>query len=247
MTWSRSWGATFRSSRRDGPTRRLCPFHDEKTPSFTVNPDRQTYKCFGCGKGGNVFRFLMDQEGMTFPEAVRLLAKERGIQIPETRGRTPEEEGRVEAVRRALASAQSFFLKHLQAPEGAEARAYLAHRGYDAAAVKRFGLGYAPAGWDTLLQAAARRRILPSVLEDAGLVVEREDGSGYYDRYRHRVIFPIADLQGEGRHLRGEGARPRRPPQVPERPRDGRLQEGGHALRPRSGARVDPPRAGRPS
>ncbi len=174
----------------------LCPFHDEKTPSFTVNPDRQTYKCFGCGKGGNVFRFLMDQEGLTFPEAVRLLAKERAITIPDTRGRTPEEEGRVEAVRRALASAQAFFVKHLLSPGGTEARAYLAHRGYDAEAIRRFGLGYAPPGWDTLLQAAAKAKILPSVLEDAGLVVRRDDRSGYYDRFRHRVIFPIADLQG---------------------------------------------------
>lgn len=173
----------------------LCPFHEEKTPSFTVNPDRQTFKCFGCGKGGDIFRFLMEQEGLTFPEAVRTLARDRGITVPEVHGTTPEAEGRVEAVRRALTAAQAFFVRCLQADEGREARAYLTKRGYDEEAVRRFGLGYAPAAWDRLLQAATKRGVDGTVLEDAGLAVLRPDG-GHYDRFRHRVLFPIADLQG---------------------------------------------------
>ncbi len=174
----------------------LCPFHDEKTPSFTVNPDRQTFKCFGCGKGGDVFRFLMEHEGMTFPEAVRSLAQERGIPVPEARARTKQEEGRYERAHRALAFAHAFFQRGLAAAEGAEARAYLAKRGYDEAAQRRFALGYAPAGWDRLLGAAGTQRLPSEALEDAGLVLRREDGSGFYDRFRHRVVFPIADLRG---------------------------------------------------
>ncbi|MFV1958112.1 MAG: CHC2 zinc finger domain-containing protein, partial [Planctomycetota bacterium] len=118
----------------------LCPFHEEKTPSFTVNPDRQTFKCFGCGKGGNIFGFLMEHEGLTFPETVRMLARERGIPVPETGTGGPEEQSRVEKIRRALTFAHASFVQHLASGEGREARAYLAHRGYDDAAVRRFGV-----------------------------------------------------------------------------------------------------------
>jgi len=173
----------------------LCPFHEEKTPSFTVNPDRQTFKCFGCGKGGNVFRFLMEHEGLTFPEAVRSLARDRGIPVPETGGGTPEDESRSERARKALKAAHAFFVRCLHADEGREARAYLTKRGYDEEAVRRFELGYAPAAWDRLVQVAAKRGVGGDVLEDAGLAVQRREG-GHYDRFRHRVIFPIADLQG---------------------------------------------------
>jgi DNA primase len=173
----------------------LCPFHDEKTPSFTVSPDRQTFKCFGCGKGGNVFGFLMEHEGLTFPEAVRSLAKERGIAVPEARERAPGEEGRVEAARAALAFAQKLFVRALASEAGTAARAYLRQRGYDDDAVATFGLGYAPPGWDRLLGAARRKRMPERVLEDAGLVVPGRDG-GWYDRFRHRITFPVRDLQG---------------------------------------------------
>ncbi|MHC5010394.1 MAG: DNA primase [Planctomycetota bacterium] len=190
----------------------LCPFHEEKTPSFTVNPDRQSFKCFGCGKGGNVFGFLIEHEGLTFPEAVRLLAKERGIVVPEARRRSPEEEGRVTAVRRALDFAQAFFTKSLSSSEGQQARAYLEHRGYTPEAASGFGLGYAPPGWDRLLQAAAARRLPAAVLADAGLVLERKEG-GHYDRFRHRITFPIADLQGRvltfGARALGEDDQPK--------------------------------------
>jgi DNA primase len=173
----------------------LCPFHEEKTPSFTVNPDRQTFKCFGCGKGGHAIAFLMEHDGLTFPEAVRALAKERGIAIPESERRSEAEQGRVEAVRRALAFGQAFYVRALASDEGTQARAYLEQRGYDEAARRTFGLGYAPAAWDALLAAARRRGLGAEVLEAAGLALARKDG-GHYDRFRNRVTFPIADLQG---------------------------------------------------
>ncbi len=174
----------------------LCPFHDEKTPSFTVNPERQTFKCFGCGKGGNVFHFLMETQGLSFPEAVRQLAQERGIALPETRGApaAPRRE-QIDPLRRALAFAHRTYVECLEGPEGAEARAYLERRGYDAAARRAFGLGYAPAAWDRLLTRATRQGLAPRALLEAGLLVARE-GGGHYDRFRHRVIFPIADGQG---------------------------------------------------
>ncbi len=173
----------------------LCPFHDEKTPSFTVNPDRQTFKCFGCGVGGDVFRFLMEHEGMTFPEAVRMLARERGIEVPERGGGERVEPRRYERALSALSFAREHFARALASPAGAEARAYLEHRGYDEEARRRFGLGCAPPGWDRLLAAARERKIPVEALDEAGLVLRAEDGRPY-DRFRNRVVFPIADLQG---------------------------------------------------
>lgn len=174
----------------------LCPFHEEKTPSFTVNPERQTFKCFGCGKGGTVITFLMEHARLSFPEAVRSLAAERGIEVPQERGGAPEAPGELEQVRKALAFAQAMFAHLLAQDEGREARTYLEQRGYDEEARKRFGLGYAPQGWDRLLTAGAARKLPASVLEAAGLVVPRQGGSGHYDRFRHRVTFPVRDLQG---------------------------------------------------
>ena len=177
----------------------LCPFHEEKTPSFTVNPDRQSFKCFGCGKGGNVFGFLMARENLSFPEAVRMLAGEKGIAIPDSgwRGeRDPGEESRIEGIRRALALAQDLYVKTLASERGAATRAYLSQRGYPPEAIERFGLGLAPAAWDGLLEAARGKGVPPSTLEDAGLVLRRESGNGFYDRFRNRLMFPVADAQG---------------------------------------------------
>ncbi|MDA1196293.1 MAG: DNA primase, partial [Planctomycetota bacterium] len=171
----------------------LCPFHDEKTPSFTVHPGRQTYKCFGCGKGGNVFGFLMETQGLAFPEAVRRLAEERGIVLPDEPRSDPAEDERLDRVRRALAFAHKFFASTLASDAGREARSYLERRGYDTAAQQQFGLGYAPAAWDRLLEAAVAAGLTPQDLDDAGLVVPRRESDGFYDRYRNRVMFPIAD------------------------------------------------------
>ena len=174
----------------------LCPFHDEKTPSFTVHPDRQTFKCFGCGKGGNVFGWLTETQGLNFPEAVRQLAEERGIEVPTTGRSDPEQDERFETIRKVLGVAHRFFVRALGSDEGREARAYLERRGYDADAQRQFGLGFAPAAWDRLLEAAAKSGFKPEDLEAAGLVIPRREGDGFYDRFRHRVMFPIADARG---------------------------------------------------
>jgi DNA primase len=126
---------------------------------------------------------------------VRALAAERGIAVPETGGREAAEPGRVERIHQSLAFAHSFFVRELAGPDGAEARAYLRRRGYDEAATRRFGLGYAPGGWDRLIRAAEVAKIPVRALDDAGLVVPKE-GGGQYDRFRNRLIFPIADLRG---------------------------------------------------
>ena len=163
----------------------LCPFHQEKTPSFHVNPDRQIFKCFGCGAGGDVFRFLMDAEKMTFPEAIELLAGKSGIPLPRA-GWAPAEEPSVFPV---LEWAASFYRGELAGRTGGPARDYLVRRGILPETVDRFGLGWAPPGWDALLK-AAERRFSPGLLARAGLVVENERG-GYYDRFRGRLTVPI--------------------------------------------------------
>src|SRR5262245_39153749 len=174
----------------------LCPFHEEKTPSFTVNPERQTFKCFGCGKGGNVFTFLVESERLSFPEAVRQLAAEKAIAIPEAVRASPGENARVERVKQALAFAQDLFVRTLHGPAGDSARAYLAKRGFPPKAIEEFGLGLSPTGWSGLLDAPSGKGISASVLEDAGLAVPGNDRPGHYDRFRNRLMFPIANAQG---------------------------------------------------
>jgi DNA primase len=174
----------------------LCPFHEEKTPSFTVNPDRQTFKCFGCQAGGNVFGFLMKREGLTFPEAVRLLAAEKGIPVPDGGRKGAGDDSRIEGIRAALALAQDLYVRTLASEAGTAARAYLAHRGFPPEAVVEFGLGLSPSGWEGLLDAAKSKRIPAATLEDAGLVIRRESGSSWFDRFHGRLMFPIADPQG---------------------------------------------------
>ncbi|MFW6159371.1 MAG: DNA primase [Planctomycetota bacterium] len=175
----------------------LCPFHKEKTPSFNVSPSRQIFKCFGCGKGGNCFHFLMEMEGMSFPEAVRTLARDVGVEVPErTRSEVDEAAKDVrtklyDANRRAAA----FFTRMLQASSGDSARDYLEQRGINQEMVERCGLGYAPDSWDALLTAAGTAGFRPDDLAAAGLVIKREDGTGYYDRFRDRLMFPIFDTQ----------------------------------------------------
>lgn len=176
----------------------LCPFHDEKTPSFTVDPVRQTFKCFGCGKGGNAFGWLMERDGLRFHEAVRTLAAEKGVVVPDVvggRGDAPDV-SKVTAIREAVALAQDLYVRTLWGPEGAHARAYLEKRGFPPPASKALGLGLSPEGWDGLITAAKAKGVRAEVLEDAGLAVRRERGDGHYDRFRARLMFPIADVSG---------------------------------------------------
>ncbi len=172
----------------------LCPFHHEKTPSFIVSPDRGTYHCFGCGEGGNAFGFLMKHEGLSFPEAVRSLAAELGIEIPEERAGT--ERGLVEEIYRANRVAKAFYAARLRAPEGAGARAYLGQRGLGEAEIARYGIGFAPDSWDALLSALRKEGVAPEAGERAGLLRARERGGGHYDLLRGRVVFPIEDARG---------------------------------------------------
>ena len=191
----------------------LCPFHPEKTPSFSVNPEKQIFHCFGCGTGGNVFTFIMKEEGVSFPEAVRILAKRAGISIPE-----PEETTDVNLqVREALyhinEMAMAFYEEQLFSPAGREALEYLHSRGFTDDGIRTFHLGYAPDSFDALLKHATARHFSPEKLEQAGLLNKRDDG-GYYDRFRHRIMFPILNLSGKviafgGRRLSSDDTIPK--------------------------------------
>ncbi|NNE70797.1 MAG: DNA primase, partial [Rhodothermales bacterium] len=174
----------------------LCPFHSEKTPSFNVNPSLGIFKCFGCGEGGDVFSFISRMENLSFPEAVGVLAERVGITIES--GQPDEDASAREAILHALQFAARFFYQQLtQGDGGSVARDYLAGRQIDPEMVKRFGIGYAPDAWDGLLKAATGAGISEGMLEQAGLILQRRDGSGHYDRYRHRLIFPILSHVGK--------------------------------------------------
>ncbi|MDP9146153.1 MAG: DNA primase [Acidobacteriota bacterium] len=177
----------------------LCPFHEEKSPSFAVHPVKQIYHCFGCGKGGDVFKFVMEMDKCAFPEAIRIVAEKCGIAIPIAKERSPEE--RKENQQRALLvemhrEAQTFFVRQLTATaEGKAARAYLEDRGLDKEATERFGIGYAPSGGDALLRFLKTKYKEP-LLNESGLV-SRDQNSRMFDRFRRRITFPIANEGGK--------------------------------------------------
>jgi DNA primase len=186
----------------------LCPFHGEKTPSFNVNPDRQAFYCFGCQTGGNAITFLMKIENLSFPEAARALARERGIEIPEEGS---GERGLSERLFEANEVAQAAYRAALAAP-GNPALAYLEKRGIDAASIERFGIGFAPDRWDFVATRLREKGIPAELGERAGILAPRSSG-GHYDRLRGRVTFPIRDTRGRilgfgGRAL-GEGQEPK--------------------------------------
>ena len=177
----------------------LCPFHQEKTPSFSVSPVKQMYYCFGCGKGGDVFQFVMELEKSPFPEAVRTVAEKCGIAIPKPRERSPEER-RENQQRSALVEmhreAAAFFAKHLlRSPEGKAALGYLEDRGLDHESITRFGLGFAPSGGDALVR-ALKSKFAEKDLEVSGLA-GRDQSGRFYDRFRRRIMFPIANEAGK--------------------------------------------------
>jgi DNA primase len=172
----------------------LCPFHNEKTPSFNVNSDRQIFHCFGCQEGGDVIAFLMKHDGLSFPEAARSLAGELGIEIPEERG--APEAGLGTRIYEANEIAQELYREALRKPEGEIARSYLTSRGFDGAAADRFGIGFAPARWDAVAERLRKKRIAGDLGVKAGLLAERKSGSGHYDRLRGRLTFPIQDVRG---------------------------------------------------
>lgn len=173
-----------------------CPFHGEKTPSFHVLPDRQMYKCFGCGKGGGTINFMMEIENLPFLDAVRALARRAGMEAPETGGTSPGMRERREKLLAINKQAARAFHRWLYEPQGAQALRYLQNRGLSKGTLTNFGLGLAPDSWDGLLTELSRQGYDKRDLLDAGLAVSGKDGR-IYDRFRNRVMFPIIDLRGE--------------------------------------------------
>ena len=181
----------------------LCPFHDEKTPSFNVSPDKQIFHCFGCQAGGDVVGFLMRHENLTFPEAVRTLARECGVEVPEERG-NPADRGISERIYEANEIAQRCYVDALASAEGEEARAYFDRRGISQDDIVELGLGFVPDRWDTVERALKQKKIDGKLGEKAGLLASRQSGNGHYDRLRGRVTFPIYDVR---RRIVGFGGR----------------------------------------
>lgn len=173
----------------------LCPFHSEKTGSFSVSPDKQIYYCFGCKRGGGVVNFIMEEENLPFPDAVRFLAKRAGMEVP-------EEEGDREAGRRRQRlldlnrDAARFYYQLLQQPEGQAVREYLARRRITRQTAIRFGMGASLDAWDVLLTAMTKKGYTKSELLEAGLVVQNKNG-GLYDKFRNRLMLPVIDTRGD--------------------------------------------------
>ncbi|OYW09908.1 MAG: DNA primase, partial [Rhodospirillales bacterium 12-71-4] len=184
-----------------------CPFHGEKTPSFYVYDDH--YHCFGCGAHGDAISFVMQAEGLPFPEAVERLAGEAGLQVPKATPEAAARERRARDLHDVLEAAQGAFARRLHLAEGAEALAYLRRRGLTEDTIARFGLGWSGGGRGVLAAALKAEGITPQQLAEAGLVREREDGSGFNDLYFNRVIFPIRDRRGRvisfGGRILGDG------------------------------------------
>lgn len=176
----------------------LCPFHSEKSPSFSVNPGMGIFKCFGCGAGGDAIRFVMQIEHVPFLDAVRHLAEKAGIDLPAEEGEDAAPTNETEAIFYAVRFAARFFHEHLTtSSEGKRALDYLRDRSITSTSIRRFGLGLSPDSWDALIRAAGRAGIRSEVLEKAGLAIARSGKEGYYDRFRGRLMFPILSATGK--------------------------------------------------
>lgn len=190
----------------------LCPFHDEKTPSFSVSPGKQIFYCFGCHKGGNVIKFIQEIEHLSFPEAVRFLAERAGIAIVEIEedSQWREKTDRRRAASEALLEAARYYHTQLESAEGKDARLYLENRGVDENLRRKYGLGFAPAQGDALYRSLKDRGISDIAMLDSGLIVKSSRREGYYDFFRQRVMFPIIEGRGKvlafgGRAIRDSG------------------------------------------
>lgn len=182
-------------TRRGGNYVGLCPFHNEKTASFNVSPDRQFFHCFGCGAGGDVITFLMRIENLDFPDAVYQLAERAGLTVPENDAEIRSQKQKKDRLLALSRDAARFFHTVLQGAEGKEALSYLLGRGLSVSTIKKFGLGFAPNAWDKLLREMTQLGYTKQELLDAGLAVSNKTG-GLYDRFRNRVMFPIIDVRG---------------------------------------------------
>ena len=195
----------------------LCPFHSEKTPSFSVSPDKQIYHCFGCGKGGGVISFIMEIENLSFPEAVAFLARRANMPLPEQEDtRESKKRSRLLALNR---DAARFFYEQLHAPAGERAREYMARRGISKTTATNFGLGCAPDEWSALEKAMREKGYTDYELFDAGLIKKGRNG-GWYDTFRDRLVFPVIDVRGNvigfsGRILGENGPKYLNSPETP--------------------------------
>lgn len=197
-----------------------CPFHSEKTPSFTINPQKNFYHCFGCGAHGDALNFLIEHDKLTFPEAVRQLAAETGLRVPEMTAAAQQQYDHLKELRRACAAAAEWFAAQLRTPQGQKARAYLDTRGLRPETVTAFQLGHAPDGWDGLKTALGRQGFSERVLLEAGLLIRNNDTGRIYDRFRGRLMFPVTDINGQvvafgGRSLDGSEPKYLNSPETP--------------------------------
>ncbi len=175
----------------------LCPFHTEKTPSFSVHATHQFYKCFGCGAGGDVIKFVMDIERLTFFEALKLLAERNGIPMPRRSEYADEETKLRAAVFEMHEIAARMFAANLAGAAGGAARDYLARRGVAASMVGEFGLGLSDGAGQALARRFQKEGFPEAAMEASGLVLKRQDGSGWFDRFRNRLMFPIHNESGK--------------------------------------------------
>lgn len=171
-----------------------CPFHNEKTPSFMVSRERGSWHCFGCGKGGDIFSFIQEQEGLDFPEALRLLAKRANVPLKEYNKEEQTQRTKVLDVLRWVCRYYQEVLH--KASEAESARTYLQQRHVNEESIENFGVGYAPTGWDTTYQALKKKGFADDDIFQAGLTIKKDRGAGFYDRFRNRIMFPINDVHG---------------------------------------------------
>ncbi|MBN2319252.1 MAG: DNA primase [Acidobacteria bacterium] len=175
-----------------------CPFHNEKTPSFNVNEEKQIFMCFGCGLGGDIFKFVMQIENLTFPEAVRFIAERRGITLPQSSAPDKETTGtRARDLREIMEAAADFYHHTLvNQPEGRSGLKYLHDRGVETGTIEQFRIGFSPPGGNSLIQLMKGKGCRLESLQECGLVKHSEDGERFYDSFRGRIMFPITDVQG---------------------------------------------------
>lgn len=176
----------------------LCPFHQEKSPSFTVNPDKQFYYCFGCGSGGNAISFIMDFDRASFVDAIEILAQQLGLSVPQVENPQLEKiQKQKRSIYDILGSISDYYQQQLRYhPQKKKAADYLKQRGLSPDICQQFAIGYAPPGWDNLLKQFSDSSDGLQLLNDAGMIVQRDDASGFYDRFRDRLMFPIVDNRG---------------------------------------------------
>ncbi len=181
-----------------------CPFHKEKTASFVISPDKQIYHCFGCNAGGNAFNFLMQYDRLEFTEAVRILAQKAGVVLPEKSGGNQQQESFITQLYHINELASSFYQENLLSKESTVAKTYFQKRGIKFSTVKAFKLGFALDKWDALINFLKQKNISLSLIEKAGLIISKEKGQSFYDRFRNRIVFSISDVKSR---VIGFGAR----------------------------------------